>query len=98
MLWYVLERYVSVLLGRSHLVPVNDQNDDENNQKNNDVKSSDTKNPDGNLTIKKENSSDVKSNGDATKPGDIKPPSKHVHLTQQELHGLKVIFFLNLLF
>ncbi|CAK1590382.1 unnamed protein product [Parnassius mnemosyne] len=48
MLWYVLDRYVSALLGRSHLAP----------------------------------------EGQSTPPS---PPKEHVHLTQNELHGLKAI-------
>lgn len=49
MLWYVLERYVHCLLGRTHLAESND------------------------------------------KPPIISPDRPHVHLTQQELHGLKAI-------
>lgn len=49
MLWYVLERYVHCLLGRTHL---NDTGD---------------------------------------KPPSVLPDRPHVHLTQQELHGLKAI-------
>lgn len=52
MLWYVLERYVHCLLGRTH-ISTNDQ----------------TNNPD---------------------PHSI-PSGPHIHLTQQELHGLKAI-------
>lgn len=51
MLWYVLDRYVSALLGRSHLVA------------------------EGGLP--------------APAPA-LAPPKDHVHLTQNELHGLKV--------
>ncbi|CAH2986298.1 unnamed protein product [Chilo suppressalis] len=48
MLWYVLDRYVSALLGRSHLA----------------------------------------AEGQSTPPT---PPKEHIHLTQNELHGLKAI-------
>ncbi|CAH2052035.1 unnamed protein product, partial [Iphiclides podalirius] len=48
MLWYVLDRYVTALLGRTHLAP----------------------------------------EGQSTTPT---PPKEHVHLTQNELHGLKAI-------
>ncbi|KAF9805766.1 hypothetical protein SFRURICE_009398 [Spodoptera frugiperda] len=47
MLWYVLDRYVTALLGRSHLAPEGQSS--------------------------------------------ITPPKEHVHLTQNELHGLKAI-------
>lgn len=53
MLWYVLDRYVSALLGRTHLAP----------------------------------------EGQSTTPT---PPKEHVHLTQNELHGLKVMLNINI--
>lgn len=91
MLWYVLERYVNVLLGRTHLLPINESGDDENGQKNNEVLPTQNKNVDSNeIHLNAEEVSEVRSNGDANKTSDIKPPVKHIHLTQQELHGLKV--------
>lgn len=51
MLWYVLDRYVGALLGRSHLA----------------------------------------AEGQPTPPPAPNPPKEHVHLTQNELHGLKAI-------
>lgn len=48
MLWYVLERYVHCLLGKSHIL-------------------------------------------DEESSSPVEPPREHVHLTQQELHGLKSI-------
>ncbi|XP_042220286.1 uncharacterized protein LOC121865035 isoform X3 [Homarus americanus] len=82
MLWYVLERYVHVLLGRLHLTLPPDEQEkyikymstkmkaNNNNQLNEEVKAEGEPKVDVNMTI---------------------PPEEHVHLTQYELHGLKAI-------
>lgn len=91
MLWYVLERYVHVLLGHSHLMPVGKQTSDDEDETKDTRGAVESRNQEHSDGIKKENGSDVRPNGDLVK-SEMKPPPKHVHLTQQELHGLKVCY------
>lgn len=89
MLWYVLERYVCVLLGRSHLISV--ANGDSSKNKSSDSIGSDEKKEDlenKDNTVIKDEKGEVKKNGDVSS-GEKFPPG-HIHLTYQELHGLKV--------
>ncbi|XP_042885733.1 lysine-specific demethylase 2A-like [Penaeus japonicus] len=76
MLWYVLERYVHVLLGRTHLtLPPDEQQKYERY-----------------LASKKKNNNNNKVKGeDEESDGGEDVPEEHIHLTQYELHGLKAI-------
>nr|XP_027219721.1 jmjC domain-containing histone demethylation protein 1-like [Penaeus vannamei] len=76
MLWYVLERYVHVLLGRTHLtLPPDEQQKYERY-----------------LASKKKNNNNNKVKGeDEESDGGEDGPEEHIHLTQYELHGLKAI-------
>ncbi|XP_047483967.1 uncharacterized protein LOC125035795 isoform X2 [Penaeus chinensis] len=76
MLWYVLERYVHVLLGRTHLtLPPDEQQKYERH-----------------LASKKKNNNNNKVKGeDEESDGGEDVPEEHIHLTQFELHGLKAI-------
>ncbi|XP_063608258.1 lysine-specific demethylase 2A-like isoform X1 [Penaeus indicus] len=76
MLWYVLERYVHVLLGRTHLtLPPDEQQKYERY-----------------LASKKKNNNNNKVKGeDEESDGGEDVPEEHIHLTQFELHGLKAI-------
>lgn len=95
MLWYVLERYVSILLGRTHLLAVGQDGhpEDADDAAPPSVSSAPPRSAPGTEDAGKE----VAGGGEGIKEedkknGELKPPAKHVHLTQQELHGLKVSY------
>lgn len=95
MLWYVLERYVHVLLGRTHLTLPPDEEEKykkylstkakaNNNNQLKEVKEEATK-PDPDMEL----DSETKEND--TKENEAETNGEHIHLTQYELHGLKAI-------
>ncbi|XP_071513076.1 lysine-specific demethylase 2A-like isoform X3 [Panulirus ornatus] len=82
MLWYVLERYVHVLLGRTHLTLPPDEQEKYNKYLASKVKV----NNNNQLNEEAEGEEDTKLDKNMTLP-----PEEHTHLTQYELHGLKAI-------